>query len=292
MTELVWLVLRAAGFALLLQAAGAALFLAAFGTRLTDAAAAVRHTGRNTAIAALVVLAAQYLIEPVYMAGEWAGMTDAALHHLVLASATGATLALRAAAMVAVVGGLASHGRAARAAAAAAGVVAVVGSFILTGHTAVHPHRVLLAALLLIHLLCVVFWFGALGPLRQVCALEPRERAAHVLRMFSAAALWLVPLLALAGAGMAVLLLPDLAALLAPYGLLLLAKVALFAALMALAALNRLRLVPALARGDPRATKRLRQSVAAEYLLIWVVLAVTAALTGLFSPAPADAGAA
>ena len=289
MTELVWLVLRAAGFALLLQAAGAALFLAAFGTWLTDSAGAVRQTGRNTAIAALVVLAAQYLIEPVHMAGEWAGMTDVALHHLVLASATGATLALRAAAMVAIVGGLASHGRAAR---AAAGVVAVVGSFILTGHTAVHPHRVLLATLLLIHLFCVAFWFGALGPLRQVCALEPRERAAHVLRMFSAAALWLVPLLALAGAGMAVLLLPDLAALLAPYGRLLLAKVALFAALMALAALNRLRLVPALARGDPRATKRLRQSVAAEYLLIWVVLAVTAALTGLFSPAPADAGAA
>jgi putative copper resistance protein D len=289
MTELVWLVLRAAGFALLLQAAGAALFMAAFGTWLTGSAAAVRHTGRNTAIAALVVLAAQYLIEPVHMAGEWAGMTDAALHHLVLASATGATLALRAAAMVAVVGGLASHGRAARAA-AAAGVVAVVGSFILTGHTAVHPHRVLLAALLLIHLFCVVFWFGALRPLRQVCALEPRERAAHVLRMFSAAALWLVPLLALAGAGMAMLLLPDLAALLAPYGRLLLAKVVLFAALMALAALNRLRLVPALARGDARATQRLRQSVAAEYLLIWVVLAVTAALTGLFSPVPADAG--
>ena len=124
-----------------------------------------------------------------------------------------------------------------------------------------------------------------------MCALEPRERAAHVLKAFSAAALWLVPLLALAGAGMAALLLPDFSALLAPYGWLLMTKVALFAALMALAALNRLRLVPALARGEPRATQRLRQSVAAEYVLICVVLAVTAALTGLFSPVPDDASA-
>lgn len=290
MSELAWLVLRAAGFALLLQAAGAALFMAAFGTGLTRCAAAVRRTLRNTAIAALLVLAGQYLIEPVHLAGEWAGITDAALHHLVLTSASGATLALRAAGIVAVMAGLGFRGRAARAA-ALAGVAAVVGSFILTGHTAVHAHRVLLAALLLIHLLCVAFWFGALGPLRQVCALEPRERAAHVLKAFSAAALWLVPLLALAGAGMAALLLPDFSALLAPYGWLLMTKVALFAALMALAALNRLRLVPALARGEPRATQRLRQSVAAEYVLICVVLAVTAALTGLFSPVPDDASA-
>jgi putative copper resistance protein D len=290
MTEFAWLVLRAAGFTLLLQAAGAALFVAAFGTRLTRSAAAVRRTGRNTAVAALCVLAGQYLIEPVHMAGEWAGLTDATLHHLVLTSATGATLALRAAGIVAVMGGLSCRGRA-WLAAALTGVVAVMVSFILTGHTAVHPQRLLLAALLLIHLLCVVFWFGALGPLRQVCALEPREAAAQVLKKFSAAALWLVPLLALAGAAMAALLLPDLAALLAPYGWLLMAKMALFAALMGLAALNRLRLVPALARGDPCATQRLRQSVAAEYVLICVVLVVTAAMTGLFSPLADDAGA-
>jgi len=62
-----------------------------------------------------------------------------------------------------------------------------------------------------------------------------------------------VPLIALAGAGIAAVLLPDFAALLAPYGLLLSAKLMLFAALMALAALNKLRLAPALGRGEPGA---------------------------------------
>jgi putative copper export protein len=155
----------------------------------------------------------------------------------------------------------------------------------LTGHTALGAHRLWLAPLLLVHLILVAFWFGSLWPLRQLCALEPREAAARVIEAFSTGALGLVPLIPLAGAGMAVLLLPDFAALLAPYGLLLGAKLLLFAALMGLAALNKLRLAPALARGEPGALPRFRRSVAAEYVLICAVLAVTAVLTGLFSPA-------
>src|SRR5205823_4919182 len=86
----------------------------------------------------------------------------------------------------------------------------------------------------------------------------------------------------------AAVLLPDFAALLAPYGLLLGAKLMLFAALMGLAALNRLRLTPALARGEPGALPRLRGSLAAEYVLICAVLTVTAVLTGFFSPAQTE----
>src|SRR4029077_14399767 len=104
--------------------------------------------------------------------------------------------------------------------------------------------------------------------------------------------LWLVPLIPLAGLGMAAVLLPDFAALLAPYGLLLGAKLMLFAALMGLAALNKLRLSPALARGEPAALPRLRRSLAAEYVLICAVLSVTAALTGFFSPSQTERDAA
>ena len=121
-----------------------------------------------------------------------------------------------------------------------------MGSFVLTGHTAVHQRR-LLAPLLILHVSIVAFWFGSLGPLRLVLRLEPPATAAAVLTRFSVAAVWLVPLIAVAGAGMALLLLPDVAALRQPYGLALLTKASLFALLMALAAMNRLRLVPALA---------------------------------------------
>jgi len=95
----------------------------------------------------------------------------------------------------------------------------------------------------------------------------------------------LVPLLASAGALIAALLLPDVAALRRPWGLLLLGKVLLFTSLMALAALNRLRLTPALAGGEARAATRLSRTIAVEYGLICITLAVTAVMTGDFSPA-------
>jgi putative copper resistance protein D len=62
----------------------------------------------------------------------------------------------------------------------------------------------------------------------------------------------------------------------------LLAKAALFAVLMGLAAVNRLRLAPALARTQARAP--LRRTLALEYLLICLVLGVTAVMTGRYSP--------
>jgi len=287
MTELAWVTLRAASLVLLFQAAGAALFTAAFAHRLERAAPAIRRTGVRAAAGALAVLAAQYLFEPVHLAGEWAGIADASLHRLVLTSSTGAALAVRAAGLAGVAIGLRRAGLAAHSA-GVAGSLAALGSFALTGHTALDAHRLLLAPLLLAHLALAAFWFGSLWPLRQLCALEPRERAACVIEAFSSGALWLVPLIPLAGAGIAVVLLPDFAALLAPYGLLLGAKLMLFAALMGLAALNKLRLSPALARGEPGALARFRRSVAAEYVLICAVLVVTAVLTGFFSPRPGE----
>ena len=66
------------------------------------------------------------------------------------------------------------------------------------------------------------------------------------------------------------------------------AALLVIAALLGLAALNKLRLSPALARGEPGALPRFRRSVAAEYVLICAVLVVTAVLTGFFSPRPGE----
>ena len=90
---------------------------------------------------------------------------------------------------------------------------------------------------------------------------------------------------ALAGVTLACTLLPGLAALRRPYGMLVCVKALLFAALLALAALNRQRLTPALARGEAWALPVLRRSLSAEYLLLGTALIATAALTGFFSPA-------
>jgi copper resistance protein D len=87
-----------------------------------------------------------------------------------------------------------------------------------------------------------------------------------------------------AGLAMALLLLPAVSSLAEPYGLLLLAKIAVFALLMALAALNKWRLGPAVAAGSVRGRAAFRLSLAAEWWLIAAVLGITDVMTGFFSP--------
>jgi putative copper export protein len=95
------------------------------------------------------------------------------------------------------------------------------------------------------------------------------------------AAAWVVPLILLAGIGLTAVLVPSLAVFRQPYGQLLLVKVSVFAVLMAMASLNKWRFGPACAEGDTAAFKRI---VVIEYVLICVVLAVTAAMTTFYSP--------
>ena len=278
-----WLILRVAGLVLAFQAAGAAIFAVLFGRRLTRSAPAIQRVGLRAALGALAVLVAQALFEPLHLAGDVSGLADAALLRLFLSSSAAAALLVRLAGIACVAWGLRRNTPRSQLL-AVVGALATVSSFVLTGHTAVHPQRPLLASLLLLHLTILAFWFGSLWPLRQLIALEAPAQAAGTLGAFSALAVRLVPVIALAGAGMAALLLPDVAALAQPYGVLLLGKLALFALLMGLAALNRLRLTPALARGAAAAPAQLRRSIALEYALICAVLALTALMTGRFSP--------
>jgi putative copper resistance protein D len=105
-----------------------------------------------------------------------------------------------------------------------------------------------------------------------------------IIERFTAAATWLVPGILLAGIVMAVLLLPNLRALSEPYGELLIAKVIGFAVLMGFAAANKWRLGAALVHGPAPSGRWFRRSVAAEYVLIAAVLAITAVMTSFFSP--------
>jgi putative copper export protein len=74
------------------------------------------------------------------------------------------------------------------------------------------------------------------------------------------------------------------AALRQPYGELLLAKGALYVVLLACGAVNKWLLGPALARGELPAARRFHRLVITEYVLMVVVLSVTAVMTTFFSP--------
>jgi putative copper export protein len=283
MADILSVVLRAAAFVLLLQASGIAFFIAIFGERIPESSAAVRRMGRVSALLAVAAVAAHYLLEAGRMAGDLAGIASGELQGIALRSSAAAEAALR----ILGLGLIAAALRGASAPAAACGVVGAtlaVVAFTLTGHTSVSPERWFLIVALATHVLVVAFWLGALLPLYLVTRREQAAAAAEVVAAFSVAATWLVPGIFLAGAVLTAGLVPSLATFARPYGQLLLVKIGGFALLMALAAMNKRHLAPALARGVPNAGAALRRSIAAEYALIACVLAATAVMTSLFSP--------
>ena len=283
MMDVLSVILRALSFVLLFQAAGVAIYLALFGRRLADSRRDILRLGKRAAVAGLLLVAGHYVLEPARMAGEFSGMWDPSLQRMMWHSSSGAALILRLAGLGLIVIGLQrTRGRGSML--SILGAVLACLAFTLTGHTSVAAHRGLLASLLMIHLLVVTFWFGALGPLYLASSRETSVRAFEIVEAFTLVATWLVPVILLAGVAMAVALLPGVSALREPYGELLIAKLIVFAALMGLATANKWLLGPALAQGTVESGRRFRRAVAAEYLLIVAVLSVTAVMTTFFSP--------
>ena len=281
--DIVSVILRALWFVLSFQAAGTAVFVALFASELRDSIPAIRRSGLVAAALAVPVLCIHYALEAARMAGDFSGVFDASLQGLVMRSSTSEAVALRVAGMGLVIVALRTPSARSRAVGLAGALLAGL-AFTLTGHTSVLDHRALIAALLLSHVLIGMFWFGALLPLWQVSAREPAAVAGQVVSAFSRLAVWVVPLLLVAGVAMTVALVPGLATFAQPYGELLIAKLAVFAVLMLLAAANKRRFGPGISAGEPSAASRFRNTVVAELVLICVALAVTACLTMFFSP--------
>jgi putative copper resistance protein D len=284
MIDGVSVILRALGFIAIFQAAGMAIFMATFQAMLTPATASgLRRTGLAAAVAALLLVAIHFTMEPARLGGDLAAIANAGLRDIVLHSSLAEAFAWRACGLLLLIIGFALPARSGQ-------LISLLGALLLliaftrTGHATTHSPRFLLAALLLSHIATVAFWFGSLLPLRRVATREPPTAAARIVETFSRLALWLVPLLAVAGIALAILLLQDWSNLATPYGRLVLLKVVLFSVLMMLAALNRRRYGPALASGVPRAATAFSRVVLAEFILIAAVLGTTAALTTFHSP--------
>lgn len=309
MPDILSVILRALSFVLQLQAAGTVFFVAAFGPALTISLPGIRKVARVSAMAALCAVAGHYVLEAARMSDDLAGMFDMSLQTMAWNSTAGGAFTVRELGLLLIVAGMravparvTAHNIFAASVGSPVGVflkrlgargftlvgvgggLLVAVSFTLTGHISVDARRALLTPLLLAHLLIVAFWFGALWPLCLVTLRESRERTARVISVFSAAAFWLVPMILVVGAGIAVALLPNVAALGKPYGELLIAKVVLFGVLLACAALNKWRFGPAVASADLQAGRRFCNVVITEYVLITIVLVVTAVMTTFFSP--------
>ena len=270
---------RLALYILALTAAGLALFDLAFGRRIADEERALlRRVGAwlsvGGATAAVAWLAAQ-----VGLASD-GNPLDGETWSFVATMPPGLSV-------WAVVAGFAIIGLAmafripAALPAQALGAVLIAVSFTLVGHTTQHPPRALLASLLVVHLLGAAFWVGGLWPLARAAQNARPSEAAALVEGWARAASWLVAALAAAGLILAWLIVGSVETLFGTrYGVALLAKVALVAVLMGFAAWHRFRLTPALAAGASGAGRRLSRSIAAEavvmVLVLWAVSELTA----------------
>jgi len=160
------------------------------------------------------------------------------------------------------------------------GALLTASSFSVVGHGTSDP-RFVMAALVTIHLLGISFWIGALWPLRQSLKNGGDLSVAGVLaHQFGKQAAWVVGTLATAGIILAVLIIGSpLALFSSQYGLTLLLKLTTVLALLALAAANKLRFVPALRQKNASAARHLGQSISLEMAVVALILTITAVLT-------------
>lgn len=252
-----------------LGGAGLGFFALLFGHRMTvDEAARLRRWTAGVALLGIVAgLGALVAQVGMLMGGET--LTDPEGWRIVLLSPAGAAYGIGGAGLL-LVAALAFGPR--WAPLAAAGGVITCASYTLLGHSLTLAPRPLLAALLLVHLIVAAYWIGSLPPLAWV-ARRDGPQAARLIEDWARIAALAVPLLILAGLGLAGWILGDPARILGTwYGRALLAKVLLVAALLGFAAWHRFRLTPAMAAGIPGAGTRLARSIAVEAVVAILVL--------------------
>lgn len=284
LTDLVSALVRALSFVALFQAAGIVIFFAIFGRNLKSTFEPIRRLGRSAAMTGSVLVMMHLSIEAARMAGALSGVFDASLQLLVLDSPMSVAAALRIAGLAAILVALAGARTMSRTRmhVGLGGTLLMIAGFLIVGHTAVDPDRAWLAVLLSLHLAVVAFWFGALIPLVLVSRHESGATATHMAERFSRIATWWVPGILVAGVLLTAMLVDRWAVFGQSYGALLLGKVAAFLVLMVLAALNKWRYVPVLARSSVAVA--FQRTVAVEYVLICIVLTATAIMTTFFSP--------
>lgn len=273
--------LRAAYYAGSLGGAGLAFFTLLFGARLDPGDAGRLHRWAGGAALFSIVASLGVLIAHVGVLMDGESLTDPDAWDIVLGSRAGASYGVGGIGLL-LVASLALGRR--WAPLSAAGGVLVCASYALLGHTTSLPPRPLLAALLLVHLLCAAFWIGSLPPLAWV-ARSGGPQTAHLVRGWAGAAAAAVPVLVAAGLALAWWILDDLGQLVRSwYGLALLAKIGFVAALLGVAAWHRYSLTPALAAGIPGAGARLARSIAVEAVVALLVLYAAAEMVSASPP--------
>lgn len=271
---------KAAGYATALLAMGGPLFIAAFRDAPEGALRLARYVAVLAALLGLSVLALRFGIRAARISGMGlAGAVDLTMLGIVWDSPLGTAALWRGSGEILVLALLVR--RTASIGVSLVGVGLIAASFAHIGHSLGDP-RWLLAGLLAAHLVAAAFWVGALLPLRSAAG---EQGGVDLLHRFGAIASGTVAVLVVVGLTFAWFMTGSVAALFGTaYGWTLLAKLAGVTGLMALAALNKWRLVPALSEGRASALRTIRRSILLEIGFIALILVATATLTSITTP--------
>ena len=227
---------------------------------------------------ALIATLVGFSLRGANLTGDASGLMDLEMLGLLWSTPVGTAIALRLFGLgVLIVGLLMARGGIVL---SALGGVVAVWSFGHIGHISDRGSAVLDVALTL-HLITVAIWIGILTPLQRLARKTATyAEAAKVGHRFGLVASFTVPALIVAGGYMSYTLVGSIAALIQTgYGQALVIKVLLVAVLLGLAAANKLRFMPRLKVGDASAAKHLTKSISIEWVVVVLVLAVTAVLT-------------
>lgn len=274
------IIAKAVGYGAALLAMGGPLFVLVFRSSSNDVRQLARKVAVIAALIGLAVLALRFGIRAARISGMGlSGAVDPMMLGFVWDSPLGTAAIWRGAGELLVVA-LLIRGVVGLSA-GLIGALLIAVSYTFVGHSLGDP-RWLLASLLTLHLLAAAFWIGALLPLRHAVG---QPEGARLLHRFGNVASLTVALLVVVGLIFAWLMTGSFSNLLSTaYGKTLLAKLGVVSGLMALAALNKWRFVPALASGTPAAVPHLRRSIQIEAIAVLLILMATATLTSITTP--------
>ena len=274
------IIAKAVGYGSALLAMGGPLFVLVFRSSSNDVRQLARKVAVIAALIGLAVLALRFGIRAARISGMGlSGAVDPMMLGFVWDSPLGTAAIWRGAGELLVVA-LLIRGVVGLSA-GLIGALLIAVSYTFVGHSLGDP-RWLLASLLTLHLLAAAFWIGALLPLRHAVG---QPEGARLLHRFGNVASLTVALLVVVGLIFAWLMTGSFSNLLSTaYGKTLLAKLGVVSGLMALAALNKWRFVPALASGTPAAVPHLRRSIQIEAIAVLLILMATATLTSITTP--------
>ena len=158
------------------------------------------------------------------------------------------------------------------------GISSLLLSFVIFGHST--KHGLAGQFLIIIHLVGLSYWIGALLPLRKMCNFIDKEKLKIVAHLFGIYAIGYVGVLITAGLIFSYILLGNISALISTdYGNILLIKMIVVSTLLSLGAINKFNIIPNLSIDQNLGLKRLKQSIQIEILCVLSIFFLTSLLT-------------